>query len=174
MGGSGGGRRPAVAPGGRRRRRQAGSSPEQQFSSSQPPNRAEKAPGGRGEDGDAYQGHGGEGITAEEEIGWRLRRRRSGSGGDRDVHAEGASEGAVRVEEVSRAPYMGQRGKGRRRPRRWRGALRRRPLMAAVRGGGACRGGERVWEHGRVQRAAAGALGCAFIGQGGEEGRRPK
>jgi hypothetical protein len=35
--------------------------------------------------------------------------------------------------------------------------------------GGACGGGERVWEHGRVKRAAAGALGCAFIGQGGKK-----
>jgi hypothetical protein len=87
-----------------------------------------------------------------EEIERRLRRRHSGSGGDRAVHAERASEGAVRLEEVSRVPYIGRRGKGRRRPRRWGGALRRRPLMAAVRGGGACRGGERVWEHGRVQR----------------------
>jgi hypothetical protein len=26
--------------------------------------------------------------------------------------------------------------------------------MAAVRGGGACRGGERVWEHGRVQKGS--------------------
>jgi hypothetical protein len=47
-----------------------------------------------------------------EEIERRLRRRRSGSGGDRAVHAEGAIEGAVRVEEVSRAPYMGRRGRG--------------------------------------------------------------
>jgi hypothetical protein len=78
------------------------------------PNRAEITPGGRGEDEEAHQGLGGEGITAEEEIGQRLRRRRSGSGEDRAVHAEGASEGAVRVEEVSRAPYMGRRGKGRR------------------------------------------------------------
>jgi hypothetical protein len=31
----------------------------------------------------------------------------------------------------------------------------------------------RVWEHERVNGAIAGALGCAFIGRGREEGRRP-
>jgi hypothetical protein len=66
-----------------------------------------------------------------EEIERRLRRRRSGSGGDRAVHAEGTSEGAVRVEEVSRAPYMGRRGKGRRRLRRWG-----RTPAAAINGSG--------------------------------------
>jgi hypothetical protein len=47
------------------------------------------------------------------------------------VHAEGASEGEVRVEEVSRAPYIGRRGKGRRRPRRWG-----HTPAAAINGGG--------------------------------------
>jgi hypothetical protein len=125
--------RPTAAPGGARRR----GSPEEPRTASRPPIRAEKAPGGRGEDGDAYQGLGGEGITAEEEIWRRLRRRRSGSGVDRAVHAEGASEEAVRVEEVSRAPYMGRRGEGEKVTKAVGGALQRRPLMAAVRGGGA-------------------------------------
>jgi hypothetical protein len=42
----------------------------------------------RGEEGEAYQGLVGEGITAEEEIGRRLRRRRSGSGEDRTAVRE--------------------------------------------------------------------------------------
>jgi hypothetical protein len=43
------------------------------------------------------------------------------------------------------------------------GALRRQPLVAAVRGGGACRGGERVSEHGRVQKSSCkGSRVCIY------------
>jgi hypothetical protein len=42
--------------------------------------------------------------------------------------------------------------------------------MAAVRGGGACRGGERVWEHGRVQRDGHRGSGVGFIVRGRREG----
>jgi hypothetical protein len=149
------GRRPAR--GGARRR----GSPAMARSAIRAPNRAEITPGGRGEDEEAHQGLGGEGRAPVEEIERRLRRgpccarggskRWSGAGG-------GGLEGAL----------YGSEGEGEKAIEAVGGALRRRPLMAAVRGGGECRGGERVWEHGRVQRATTGALGCAFIGQGGE------
>jgi hypothetical protein len=101
----------------------------------------------RGEKGEAYQGLGGEGITVQEEIGRRLRRRRSGSGKDR---------AAVREEE---------RGEVREMPGVWSTLYRaeeeeegarkavagaRRPAINGGGGssgsGGACGGGERMWE----------------------------
>jgi hypothetical protein len=50
------------------------------------------------------------------------------------------------------------------------GALRRWPLMAEVRGGGACRGGERVWEHGRVKGQPQGSLGRLYRTRKAREG----
>jgi hypothetical protein len=68
------------------------------------PNRAEICPGGRGEDKEAHQGLGGEGITAEEEIGRWLRRQRSGSGGDSAAVREQERGGARGGEEVLAHP----------------------------------------------------------------------
>jgi hypothetical protein len=91
-----------------------------------------------------------------------------GSGGDRAVHAEGASEGEVRVEADLRVPYIGRRVKGRRWLRRWGGFRRWPPLMP---GGGSVR----RWREGRrdgawVHRCALKVARCG--GEGAQERER--
>jgi hypothetical protein len=103
------------------------------------------------------------------------------SDGDRAVHAEGATEGEMRLEADSRAPYIGRRGKGRRRPRRWG----RVPAVAAINArwglGTAVAGGEARRRVGAPARIEGGSVGRRGEGEGtggeareaGGDGRRP-
>jgi hypothetical protein len=89
------------------------------------------------------------------------------------VHAEGATEGEMWLEADSRAPYIGWRGKGRRRPRRWG----RVPAVAAINArwalGAAVAGGEerrRVGASARIEGGSVGRRRGAGEGTGGEAG----
>jgi hypothetical protein len=162
------GRRPA-APGRRRRR----GSPAMARSAIRAPNRAEISPGGRGEDKEAHQGLGGEGIRAEEEIG-AARRSSGGSSGAAALHTREREREWCGVTRRWCSFFIGRRGKGRRRGEAVAGA--RRPAINGGGGGsgsagdGACGGEERVWERGRVKGQPQGSLGRLYRARRGERG----
>jgi hypothetical protein len=81
-----------------------------------------------------------------------------GSYGDRAVHAEGESEGDVRVEADSRAPYIGPRGEQRGRARQWRGR-NGRPLLILS---GELRVG-RFWCEEEVEAARVGGSALTMV-----------